>query len=136
MIDRLQAEIGVRILSSADLAGLQESAQITPAIHVLYDGDELMAGEGAQAEQGAVQLIRQRWLVVVTVRNARAIQSGAGARSDAGPLITAALQAVSGWRAGEDYGPLERAVGAPAPLYTAGYAYFPLLFTTVIETIA
>lgn len=97
---------------------------------VVYDGDRL----GETAGRGAAQIVHQRWLVVLAVRNARGADTGEGARAQAGPLITALLTALQGWQPGADHRPLVR-VAAPAPGYSPAFAYYPLAFEAPISVI-
>lgn len=137
IIDRLKTEVPtLRAVLSADaLADLAEGVQTTPAAYVLYDGDDVPSADGKRAGDGARQLVSQRWLVVLAVRNAR---GGSDAREDAGPLLTQILAALAGYHPqpappSQVYRPLKRAQ-APRPGYHAGYGYFPLLFTTEVLT--
>lgn len=123
-----EAGISASILTSADLAGVAEGAQPTPAVHVLYDGYTPQFEAGS----GALQQIEQRWLTVVAVRNVRRIRTGASAREAAGPLIMAVLLALTGWRASDDFTAL-RLAAAPDPVISQGYGYFPLAWTTQFE---
>lgn len=133
IIARLQAQIAnTPVLSAADLAGVEETKQVTPALHVLYLGDRLIDAQG----RGRAQTVAQTWMVVVAVRNARDQGKGKEARGTAGPFIDSVLSALSGWAPSISHSELAR-VNAPArPLYGAGgYAYFPLAFETQIETL-
>ena len=132
IVARLKAQVSgiAHHLTAADLAGVREERQHTPATHTLYDGDDL----GDRAGDGLAQLIRQRWMVVVAVKNARDTRRGAAARAEAGRHITAVLQALAGWSPGTGLGPLVRIPG-PRPAFSpGGYAYFPFTFHTVIDT--
>lgn len=132
LIERLHATVsGVRkIYSAAELAGVEEQAQTTPALHVVYSGDVL----DDSAARGRGQVVAQEWLVVTAVRNARDQQGGVAAREDAGPLLTQVIEALSGWSPGPGFDPLRR-INAPRPAYRpGGYAYFPLGFSTKVIT--
>lgn len=137
IIARLQSQVtGLRaVLSADDLADLATGVQTTPAAYVLYDGDDVPATPAMRAGDGARQLITQRWLVVLAVRNAR---GGADAREDAGPLLSQCLTALAGHHLqptppAHIFRPLKRAQ-APRPGYADGFGYFPLLFTTEVMT--
>lgn len=121
------------VLGAAELSGIQEIAQKTPAAHIIYDGDVLPGGSGSSANSSSAQLVAQRWLVVVAVKNARGANTGAGARSDAGPLISKTIQALNGFQPTTSHRPMRR-VQAPRPGYNKGYAYFPLMFETQLLT--
>lgn len=122
---------GIDVLTAAEVAGVKESAQPPRALHVVYMGDDLV---NEVSDEGAVQVVKQRWALVVAVRNARNTRSGEGVRREAGPLIAQVLSLFSGWRPPEQgFGPLRRVRG-PAPAYTPGFGYFPLVFTTTVAT--
>ena len=133
LLERLREQVeGVRaVLSAADLAGVAESKQPTPALHVLYGG--YTPGEQLKGSQGRVQASHQRWVVVVAVRNLRTPHTGEDARGEAGPLLSAVLEALQGWRPSAEHTPLELAAG-PAPGFSKGYGYFPLAFATRVVT--
>lgn len=126
---RIEASVaGLKaVLGAADLAGVSEAAQITPAVHVLYDGDEVVTRGG----DSVAVAVNQRWLVVVAVRNVRNQATGDAARAEAGELIWEVLRAVQGWQPAADLGPLAR-VNGPAPAYISGFAYFPLAFNCLV----
>lgn len=132
IIDQLKLRVpDVRaVFSTAELVGVEEAAQVTPALHVIYDGDRLAGSAG----RGAAQTVYQQWIVVVAVRSARDQRGGSGARYNAGPIINDALAALSGWQPSNLHGPLQR-VQAPLPGYSqGGFGYFPLAFESAIVT--
>ncbi|GEK71596.1 MULTISPECIES: phage tail terminator protein [Halomonas] len=125
IIDRLTARLPeVAIQSAPDLAGVVEDRQVTPAVIVLYAGDQVPGGDAV--DQGDYHRIRQRWMTVVSVRSARGQRSGEGVREAAGPLLTQVIQALGGWRPAKGLGRMVRE-SAPRPAFTrGGYGYFPL----------
>lgn len=130
ILARLSAVLGTdaKALAARDLAGVKESAQITPAVHVILDGDT----PKGQAVRGKHCTVEQRWLLVVVTRSARDARSGAGARDAAGPLITGVLNAMSGWSPPESrFQPFSRTATNYRPQYSpGGFFYFPLAFAT------
>lgn len=125
IIARLKAKTSVRhVLSVADLAGVEEGGQFTPAMHVLFTG----YAPTQEREDGRIQQIEQTWTVVVAVRNVRDTRTGAAARSEAGVLITETLAALAGWKPSDEFSALKLARAVP-PAFTTGFAYFPLAFT-------
>ena len=126
IIARLKARLpAVRaVLSAADLVGVEERSQITPALHVLYDGDTV------QESPGRAQSVGQRWLVIVAVRNVRDQMGGSAARADAGALLTQVIQALQYWAPSPQHGKLMRANAPKA--HQGEYSYFPLAFVTDI----
>lgn len=125
LIERLKAEVpGVTIQSAPDLAGITEDRQITPAVIVLYAGDQVPGGDAV--DQGDYHRIKQRWMTVVAVRSAKGQRSGEGVRDAAGPLLSKVIQALGGWRPEKGFGRMVRE-SAPRPAFTrGGYGYFPL----------
>ena len=55
------------------------------------------------------------------------LASGAGARADVGPIMSAVISALQGWQASADFRPLTR-IAAPKPGYGEGFLDFPLAF--------
>jgi len=100
------------VLSEDDLAGMAESDQPTPALHVIYLGD-------TQGENGGWYQI---WVVGVAVRRLR---TATEARQEAGPILAAVAHKAKDWWPGAGYAnpklkPLAK------PLNRNGYAYFPV----------
>lgn len=123
---------GNNVLNAADLAGVEQTKQITPAVFVIYIGDRL----GKEAGRGIGQEVFQQWAVVVAVRNARSQRTGEGARSDAGPLMTEVIAALQGWEPATGRRPLKRIQAPWRPKYSpGGYAEFPLAFETELNTL-
>lgn len=133
LIERLKSAVPEfrGVLGMADLAAMQESSQVTPSAHVIYQGDTVPSGNSAG--QGSAQVVVQTWLVVVAVRSARDTRGGSGAREEAGALMTRVIQALSGWMPGPEFRPMQR-VNAPRPGFNAGFGYFPLAFETRFVT--
>lgn len=113
-----------RVFTAADLDGVNQAAQFTPALHIVFDGYTPTRDTG----DGRVQELELRWLVVAAVRNAREARTGGPARADAVALIATALTALLGFRPAPDHSALRLAT-APPPGFSAGYHYLPLAFT-------
>ena len=125
---------GVRaVYSSSELARVDEKSQVTPAVHVLYYGDNVLEGQGNQAEKGKKQKIEQNWMVVVAVNHAAQINPAAEMNQQAGVIISQVLVHLSGWRASPDHGELYR-INGPGPDRRAGFAYYPLVFKSAVVT--
>jgi len=126
IIERYQQRVGARIYSTDELAQIEEKSQVVPSVHVIYDG----WAPTQAVDQGAVQEIEHRWLAVVCVRSASQRNQAAGKRQKASEIIDEVIQATIGWRPGQGYKPLLFA-DSPKPAYSdAGFAYFPLAFST------
>lgn len=116
-----------QVLPLEDVTRLPESAVASPMAYVVYDGDEVVEGEG-RARQGASQLVRQRWLVVLGIRNAaQAARDRVPTHGTAGALIAKAIAALAGWQCAPFRAPLYR-VNAPRVSYGANFALYPLMF--------
>jgi hypothetical protein len=135
--ERLSAQLAdlvprVHVLSSADLAGVTEATQPTPAVHVVYHGyrvtESRSDGRGARLEQ--------TWLATVATRNVRDLRTGGAARLDAGQIAARVASALMGFKPTPASKPL-RLVDAPAAGYGDGFAYMPLAFVgeLVIESV-
>lgn len=129
IIARIEAAAGValglrRLCGAADLDGVKAEGQVTPAVYVLYAGERVPA---ERTQQGAVQIIEQRWLAVLALKNRRDTRTGEAWRREAGPMLTRLNTALQGWRPSREYGPLIKAA-APGPGFEAGFGYFPLAY--------
>lgn len=124
--DRLPAH--VRVLSAADLDGVAEGSQPTPAVHVIYYGDRPLEVNS----NGRTARVEQTWLVVAAVRNVRGPRTGQDAREDGMALMWQVRRALMGWQPEGASTPLKLA-SAPRPGYSAGFQYLPTAFT--VETI-
>ena len=102
----------VHVLSSADLADVKESAQKTPAVHLIYGGYRITD------DLGTAWSLAHIWYAVVVVRNVATQRSGQAARQSAGPLVAAVVGATR---------PLTLLSPPPAS-YRAGHQYIPSAF--------
>jgi len=126
LVERLKATLpsGVQVLNAADLAGVAEGSQPTPAVHVVYGGYRVVE------TNSGFSTIEQTWYAVVTVRNVRDVKSGAGARDEAAGLLDAVYAALAAYKP-PNARPLAL-TNAPKPQTTAGFMYFPLAFNSTI----
>ncbi len=115
-----------KVIVAADLAGVEERAQMAPALFVVFDN----YNPAQEVNRGRVQQVEQHWVIFVVTRNARGQHSGQGVRDDARPLLDLVTRALCGWEPHPDFGALY--MGADTgPIYSeAGFGYFPLRFTT------
>jgi len=116
----------VHVLTASDLSMVQEQAQLTPAIHVIYGGYRI-------ADDMRVSWkLAHTWYVVAADRSVAAIRSGQPARRSAGSL----LSLVTGRLVGS---PVEGAIGTlqlitpPPAQYSRGFQYIASAFE--VETI-
>jgi len=114
------------IFSAADLEGVKERSQATPALHLLYAGDNVIASSSGN---GQAQEFEQLWNVVVVVRNVRDI-SGEATRLQSGEIIDSVLKALQGWNPSPAHSKLKRKSSPYRPTYRNGFAYFSFQFST------
>ncbi len=113
------------------LDGMMENSQPSPALHIIYAGDVVTTDSAGQRTK---QLIGQRWLIVLAVRNAKAqLKDTTEIRAAAGLIVPKLLDALQGWAPVEWMRPLGR-VGGPAAGYSSAFAYFPFMFEGRIIT--
>lgn len=115
----------VHVLSAADLEGVAEAQQLTPAVHLIYQGYRVVQHRADKR----LARIEQTWLTVVAVRNVRAVKTGTAARTDAGQLAGAVLLGMLGWKAPSAATGFELA-NAPPARFSGGHLYLPQAFTT------
>lgn len=112
----------VHVLTAAELEGVRENAQLTPALHVISDGFR-------PTESGhKVARLTHTWYVVAAVRNAAQQRSGAAARRQAGPLLARAMAALLSEQLPGTAKPLQLAP-APRGRYAGGFFYLPSAWT-------
>ena len=111
----------VHVLTSADLADVKESAQKTPAVHLIYGGYRIAE------DLGTAWRLEHTWYAVVVVRNVATQRSGQAARQAAGPLVAAVVAALVGASVPGASRPLTLASPPPAS-YRAGHQYIPSAF--------
>lgn len=134
IVERIKASMPElkSVLTPFNLEDMQESSQNTPAVHVIYAGDNITQNS---VGQGASRVITQKWLIVLAVRySGSQLQKTSEIRSNAGQLIPKLLGCLQGWKPNESSRPLVRSAGAPPPGYSAAFAYFPFMFESVIIT--
>lgn len=125
LVERLAATLpsAVQVLTAADLAGVAEGSQPTPAVHVVYDSGAIKQ----RTPDGRAAKVEQLWYVVIAVRNVRGVRSGSDARFEASALADQVLAALMGWQVAATQQPLMLS-GLPKTQYSAGFMYLPLAF--------
>lgn len=122
--ERLAAH--VYVLSAADLAGVAEAHQPTPAVHVVYR--DYRVTDARVASHAGVE---QHWLTVVVCRHLGDLTGGMDARAAAGPLAAQVFDALHARRL-PGAKPL-RLAQAPAAGFSAGHFYLPIGWTAEIN---
>jgi phage gp37-like protein len=126
--ERLVGQIApVHVLTSSELTDVIEEKQLTPAVHVMYQGYR----PTEKRSDGTVTRVQQVWLVVVATRNTRNLTSGGDARQEAGALAALVSSALMGFQPASASKPLMLAA-APSAAYSGGHQYLPLAFEAEI----
>lgn len=113
----------VHVLAAVDLAGVTEATQVTPAVHLVYQGYRV-----AESPSSArVARLEQTWLVTVATRNMKNLRTGSAARADAGLIADRVALALMGFKPALASKPL-RLVDGPSAGFSDGFAYLPLAF--------
>ena len=108
----------VHVLTTAELAEVQESNQLTPALHLVYGGYRIAE------DIGTAWRLEHTWYAVACCRSAAMVRSGAKARQDAGLLATRAALALADARVPGAAAPLTL-ITPPTPSHNAPYTYLP-----------
>lgn len=123
------------VFGMADLDKLRDKAgQFAPCACVVYDGDTVPTGESARGGGGQAQLVYQRWVVWLIVRNVKDGAEGSAARAEAGPLLSLLIKSLAGWTPTASFRSFRRGQ-APRPLFEDGVIHFPVLFEAPLITV-
>ena len=117
----------VHVLVASDLADVLEEKQLTPAVHVLYQGFAL-GGAAQTRSDGTAAKVVQTWLVVVATRHVRDVRGATDGRQAAGELAARVAGLLMGHRCPSAAGPL-LLTNAPSAGFSGGFQYLPLAFT-------
>jgi hypothetical protein len=111
-----------KVFSARDLADVEESRQITPALHVvLYSYRPLETRAGSARWE-------QVWLVVAVVKHAARTERALALIDEGAALVDEALAALSGWHPGPPAILPLTVIDGPRPGFSETHAYFPLAF--------
>lgn len=113
----------VHVLAAADLAGVTEATQVTPAVHVVYQNYRIVESRS----DGKAARIEQTWLAILATKNVKDTRSGAAARAEAGVIAARVAKALMGFKADSASKPFNLAQG-PGAGFSNGFAYLPLAF--------
>jgi hypothetical protein len=112
------------VYTQNELGDVDEHAQVTPSLHVLYQGETFPD----TAQGGNSQQIKQIWLVVIACR--------LSIHERPGKLISATIHKLAGKTHtinGQTLGPFVRVATPVRPKYTKSHAYFPLAFSVQLR---
>lgn len=104
-----------RIYKSRELSEVLEKSQVTPALHLVFYGDNLPDTSNG----GALIHIKQTWLIVLAIKNTQ---------KDVGQLLTKVIKSLAGKKVGE-MGVWQRINAPIRPSFHKGFSYYPLAFT-------
>jgi len=116
-----------KVLTMMDLASIPEEQQTVPSVSVVYDSHAV--GGGSEVDLESTATLKQRWITVVAVASAVRMRESAVRNQEAGPLLLALWNALHGFEPGKGLSPL-LPLTPPRAYYSAGYAYFPLAWST------
>lgn len=116
----------VHVMAASDLASVQEGAQHTPAIHLIYGGYRV-----AEGQINRWRLVHT-WYVVAADRNVAAIRSGQAARRSAGSLLSLVTARLAN-AAVQGASSTLQLVSPPSARYQNGFQYIPSAFE--VETV-
>ena len=113
----------VKVLTAADLEGVNENMQFTPAVHLVSLGYNV----AQNTNDGTEARITQEWLAVVATRSQSGLRAGDAARAEAGVIAAQVCAALMGYKPSLASKPM-RLANAPGAKYSAGFQYLPLAF--------
>ncbi|WP_025122424.1 MULTISPECIES: hypothetical protein [unclassified Serratia (in: enterobacteria)] len=134
IVERLREQIPdlVEVTNAGRLAAIDTDNPFCPSVYVIYMGDVISPGPTATGGvQAQAQSVTQLWATVLTVYIADGRGIGQGVNTEAGPLMSKIIEALSGWAPDNKLcKPLSRAAMSLPVDYEGGYGYFPMVFQT------
>lgn len=116
----------VAILHVADLAGVREDAQKTPALQIIPYGISI------NDPYDAGNVVLRESVIVLAVTRFPNQRGGERERQLAGLILRDAALALIGWQPSESYTPLV-AETPPLAQHTASFGYYPLIFSSIYQ---
>lgn len=113
------------VLTAPELAAVAEERQAAPAVYLVYRGFQV---EGGGAPDYRVTLVH-RWIVTVAVTSVARMRESASRHSEAAEIIPRAFDSLYGWKPLPGWKAM-KPFSPPEPVYSPGFAYFPLGFQT------
>jgi len=95
---RLRAVLGAElpIEGIEELAQVGETDQRPKVVYVMWAGDAFDDSDAGRAQRGASQMVRQRWMVALRIRNVSQVDKAAR-HKEAGSLLSQIHKAIAGW---------------------------------------
>lgn len=128
LINRISGlSLGLKSVGSVShFAGYSETP--TPSVYVMPS--EFKTND--QIDDGAVQVVKQYWIVAAIVAHSAddhaAVVFDSTAKK-AGTILASIAKSINGWRPATGWLPF-RFIECPEPIYDVGYGDFPALFET------
>lgn len=131
LVEKLTTDLGSlvkAVLTTADLAGVTEMQQVTPAVFVVFQTHDI-------AEEDPDMIWPDEyWYVIPAARNAKDVQSGAAARAAVAPILNGVYSSLKGW-VPPGLGCRVKPVRPPKALINNGFIYVPTLWKVRINPI-
>lgn len=129
---RIEQRLREQLGNNIPVEGIEELGQAgmedrrPQVVFVYWAGDRFDESDTGRAGRGASQILRQRWLVLIYVRNDSQLNRDARNQA-AGALLSSVHKALAGWQPDGVARTFTRANG-PAPDYTRASGMLPLGF--------
>lgn len=108
------------VILGTEMADVKNLGQLTPAVHILYQGDRVADG----SQSGLAAKVSQSWLVVLAYR-------ATPGQPTAGFLLHKIMSAISGKP--YENSTFTRVTPGVRPSYSGGVAYLPLAFEVQLK---
>ncbi|MDR3323129.1 MAG: hypothetical protein LBS89_02880 [Zoogloeaceae bacterium] len=118
------------VFATADLPGVTEQSQVTPALHVVLLDYAPVESVGTETRW------EELWCVVAVVKHSARKNRSAAQQEAAESLLAEVLKSLSGVWIDLPLGGRERlqVTPGPAPHFTETHGYFPLAFKVLVTT--
>lgn len=123
LVDQVEGLPADHIEAASQLVGDDQRRQVAK---VMWAGDRVDTSDSGRARDGASQIVHQRWLVALLLRNEG--QQLDARHATAGPLLSRIHRALAGWVPEGGMRPLRRAQAPLSPTLTEVHAVYPLGF--------
>jgi hypothetical protein len=122
-------DIPVDVCETADQVLKADTRQ--RVLMVLWAGDRIDTADGGNARAGASQLVHQRWLVMLGLKNVGRAPDARNTR--AGPLLSKVHKALAGWTPDGAARAMRRTNAPLQPTFTESKAVYPLGFEITLS---
>lgn len=119
---------------SRSIKDILEGVVPTPAVLVVYQGDDIKPGDGYSAGYGEAQLVDQKWFIELIVHNHEDFTTGTGQLVEAGELMAKIMRVLAGHKLSSEHGELQRVNSSAQVQHSEGYSYYPMTYVTEVVT--